>query len=50
MSRCKANSPASTSRCVAGQTKAIGELAQKTATEPLEPIKEQVAKSFKIAL
>ena len=35
---------------VAGQAKAIGELAQKTALESLEPIKAQVAKSFKLAL
>jgi phasin len=32
-----------------GQTKEIGALAQKVATETAEPIKEQVAKSFKIA-
>ncbi|MGA2491506.1 MAG: phasin family protein [Roseiarcus sp.] len=35
---------------VAGQAKAIGELAQKTALDSLEPIKAQVAKSFKLAL
>jgi hypothetical protein len=35
---------------VAGQAKAIGELAQKTALEALEPIKAQVEKSFKLAL
>jgi hypothetical protein len=35
---------------VAGQAKAIGELAQKAALEALEPIKAQVAKSFKHAL
>jgi hypothetical protein len=35
---------------VAGQAKAIGELAQKTAVDSLEPIKAQVAKSFKLAL
>jgi hypothetical protein len=35
---------------VAGQAKAIGELAQKTALDSLEPIKTQVAKSFKLAL
>ena len=35
---------------VAGQAKAIGELAQKTALEALEPFKAQVAKSFKLAL
>ncbi len=35
---------------VAGQAKAIGELAQKTAIDSLEPIKTQVAKSFKLAL
>jgi hypothetical protein len=34
----------------AGQAKAIGELAQKTAVDSLEPIKAQVAKSFKLAL
>ena len=34
---------------VAGQAKAIGELAQKTALEALEPIKAQVEKSFKLA-
>jgi hypothetical protein len=32
------------------QAKAIGELAQKTAVDSLEPIKAQVAKSFKFAL
>ena len=35
---------------VAGQAKAIGELAQKTALDSLEPIKAQVAKSFDLAL
>jgi phasin len=35
---------------VAGQAKAIGELAQKTALESMEPIKAQVAKNFKLAL
>jgi phasin len=35
---------------VAAQAKAIGELAQKTALDSLEPIKAQVAKSFKLAL
>lgn len=35
---------------VAGQAKAIGELAQKTALDSLEPIKAQVAKSFKLDL
>ena len=35
---------------VADQAKAIGELAQKTALDALEPIKAQVAKSFKLAL
>ncbi len=35
---------------VAGQAKAIGELAQKTALDSLEPIKAQVAKSFKLTL
>jgi phasin len=35
---------------VAGQAKAIGELAQKTALDSLEPIKAQVAKSFKLGL
>jgi hypothetical protein len=35
---------------VANQAKAIGELAQKTALDSLEPIKAQVAKSFKLAL
>ena len=35
---------------VAGQAKAIGELAQKTALDSLEPIKAQVAKSFNLAL
>jgi phasin family protein len=35
---------------VASQAKAIGELAQKTAVDSLEPIKAQVAKSFKLAL
>jgi len=35
---------------IASQVKAIGELAQKTAVDSLEPIKAQVAKSFKLAL
>jgi hypothetical protein len=35
---------------LAAQAKAIGELAQKTALDSLEPIKAQVAKSFKLAL
>ena len=35
---------------IAGQAKTIGELAQKTALDSLEPIKAQVAKSFKLAL
>ena len=35
---------------VASQAKAIGELAQKTALDSLEPIKAQVAKSFKLDL
>ena len=35
---------------VADQAKAIGELAQKTALDSFEPIKAQVAKSFKLAL
>jgi phasin len=35
---------------LAAQAKAIGELAQKTALDSLEPIKSQVAKSFKLAL
>jgi phasin len=35
---------------VADQAKAIGELAQKTVLDSLEPIKAQVAKSFKLAL
>jgi phasin len=33
-----------------GQTKDIGALTQKAMTEAVEPIKEQVAKSFKIAV
>jgi phasin len=35
---------------VAGQAKAIGELAQKTALESIEPIKAQVAKGLKLAM
>ena len=35
---------------VAGQAKAIGELAQKTALNSLEPIKAQVARNFKLGL
>ena len=35
---------------VANQAKAIGELAQKTTLDALEPIKARVAKSFKLAL
>ena len=35
---------------VAGQVKAIGELAQKTATESLEPVRAQVARGLKFAL
>jgi len=35
---------------ITGQTKEIGALAQKFATETAEPIKEQVAKTFKIAV
>ena len=35
---------------VAGQTKDIGALTQKTVAETVEPIREQVAKSFKIAV
>ena len=35
---------------VADQAKAIDELAQKTTLDALEPIKAQVAKSFKLAL
>ena len=35
---------------ITGQTKEIGALAQKVATETAEPIKEQVAKTFKIAV
>ena len=35
---------------LAGQTKDIGALAQKTVTSAIEPIKDQVAKSFKIAV
>ena len=35
---------------VAGQAKSIGELAQKTALDLLEPIKAQVAKSFRLDL
>jgi len=35
---------------VAGQAKAIGELAQKTVLDSLEPIKAQAAKSFKLTV
>jgi phasin len=35
---------------VTGQTKDIGALTQKTVAETVEPIREQVAKSFKIAV
>ena len=35
---------------VTGQTKDIGALAQKAMAETVEPIKEQVAKSFKVAV
>jgi phasin len=35
---------------IAAQTKDIGALAQKAMTEAFEPIKEQVAKSFRIAV
>lgn len=35
---------------ITGQTKEIGALAQKLAAETAEPIKEQVAKTFKIAV
>ena len=35
---------------ITGQAKEIGTLAQKCATETAEPIKEQVAKTFKIAV
>src|SRR5271166_808026 len=35
---------------MAGQTKAIGALTQKTMTDAVEPLKEQLAKSFKIAV
>jgi len=35
---------------VTGQVKDIGALAQKTMVEAIEPIKDQVAKSFKIAV
>ncbi|MGD0561698.1 MAG: TIGR01841 family phasin [Roseiarcus sp.] len=35
---------------ITGQSKEIGALAQKLATEAAEPIKEQVAKTFKIAV
>ena len=35
---------------MSGQTKAFGELAQKVATESVEPIKAQVAKTFNIAV
>jgi phasin family protein len=35
---------------VAGQAKALGELAQKTSVDSLAPLKEQVAKGFKLAL
>jgi len=35
---------------VAGQAKAIGELAQKTVIDSLEPIKAQAAKSFKLTV
>lgn len=35
---------------LSGQTKDIGALAQKTVSETIEPFKDQVAKSFKIAV
>ena len=35
---------------MAGQTREIGAVAQKAMTQAVEPIKEQVAKSFKIAV
>jgi phasin len=37
-------------QAMTGQTKDIGSLTQKAMTEAVEPIKEQVAKSFKIAV
>jgi phasin len=37
-------------QAMTGQTKDLGSLTQKAMTEAVEPIKEQVAKSFKIAV